>query len=131
MKETRLCLNVAVYGECRSFYENVLQWPVHVEWDRAPLDQGVVYQVDNAFLELLHSRPEAATRCDRSFYLYVEMECLASQRNLWDRLTEQGFPPTPITSYNWGHTSFSVRDPAGFMLKFYVKNSGAGWPPKS
>lgn len=117
--EVRICYKTAKYDECRSFYENVLCWPIFKEWNRGPLDRGVVYAIEGALLELLSSREFGATKFDGSFYLYVETKELDSLQSM---LEKAGYSPTKIQSFKWGHNSFSIKDPAGFVLKFFSQN---------
>jgi predicted enzyme related to lactoylglutathione lyase len=116
--ETRFCVHIHAYDKTRAFYDQVLSWAVYSEWNRAADDRGVVYQAGSLLLEFLLSEPDKATRFDPSFYLYIEVDGLDA---LHDKLRANGCICSDIRDYPWGHSSFTVQDPAGLTLKFFKK----------
>ena len=118
--EIRFCFHVtdSKYIACRDFYEKLLGWSVSREWNRGPSDQGVVFCVGAVHLELLRGGASEATRCDPSFYLYIENENLVA---LWTDLQALGCVPSKRMRHPWGHESFVVFDPAGFKLEFFCE----------
>jgi len=116
--EARFCAHIHAYDQTRMFYDQVLGWAIYSEWDRSADDRGVVYQAGSLLLEFLLSESSAATRFDPSFYLYIEVDDL---NLLYDKLQANGCMCAGIRDYPWGHSSFTVQDPAGLTLKFFKK----------
>ena len=116
--EVRLCVHVAPYVACRKFYEDVLGFRVYKEWDRSSNDRGVVYDIDGTFLELLLSDTAHQTTFDGTFYLYIKVPDVRAH---FEALKSKGLALAPPTAYPWGHTSFSVTDPAGMKLTFFTE----------
>lgn len=118
--ETRLCFHIYNYDKTRTFYEQVLKWPVYKEWDRSPEDRGVVYHAGSVLLEFLLSSAETATSFDDTFYIYQEV---ADLEMLHKTLQAQGAAPTHIETQPWGHKNFIVKDPSGLRLKFFTQGN--------
>lgn len=116
--ETRFCAHIHAYDQTREFYEKVLSWTIYSEWNRSADDRGVVYQAGSLLLEFLLSELVDATCFDPSFYLYVEV---ADLKSLHNKLQMSGCDVADIQDYPWGHSSFTVKDPAGLTLKFFKK----------
>jgi uncharacterized glyoxalase superfamily protein PhnB len=96
----------------------VLGWTLVDEWDRSPMDRGVVFANGGTLLEILESTDAAATKFDPSLHFYVEVVDLQGLRS---RLEAIGHPVTPIQAYSWGHSIFATTDPSGLTLKFFSR----------
>mgnify|MGYP006056476717 FL=1 len=114
--EFRLKLYPRDFSLVRSFYHDIVQFPVIEEWDNAPSDQGVMFNTGTAIIELLSNDHQAATVSGCSLSLAVD-----DVHNLWQKFKEASYIVHPLRNNSWGDTSFAIHDPEGFQITFFTK----------
>lgn len=117
--EFRLKLYPKHFLRVREFYENTLGFVVIGEWDRGTQDQGVMFQVGLAILELLS--PEDDYRPVTGSGLSLEVPNVSE---LWVQLKDKVQVIFELRANSWGDTSFCIADPEGFEVTFFTRTSG-------
>jgi len=117
--EFRLKLYPKDFYKVREFYEKTLGFTVIGKWDRGEQDQGVMFQVGPAILELLS--PEGDYRAITGSGLSLEVPDV---RELWLQLKDKVQVIFELRDNAWNDTSFCIADPEGFEMTFFAKTSG-------
>ncbi len=121
----RVCYNVPDLDATAGFYEGVLGVECVASWDR-PTGKGALFSVgDNAVVEVLAAAAgevpfDAPLR--NSFSLMVEVE--NADAALESIVGRGGVVAQPIVDKPWNHRTFSVRDPNGVEIFFFVPQPG-------
>ena len=110
---SRVAISVKDYDECLSFYQDVLDLKIIKSWNRSETDQGIVYQLDQIHLELLKGDENPPPN---GAYLYIELKDVDE---LYNQIKDKVDIVLPIKDQPWGHRNFSIKDPAGNILKFF------------
>jgi uncharacterized glyoxalase superfamily protein PhnB len=87
------------------------------EWDRGKTDQGVMFQVGPAVLEVL--TPESVYQPIVGSGLSLEVPDV---RELWTRLKDKVAVIFELRDNSWGDKSFCIADPEGFEITFFTKD---------
>jgi len=116
VSEFRLKLYSKDFAAMRKFYKETLGFAVLNEWDRGETDQGVMFQVGSAVLEVL--TPESAYQPIVGSGLSLEVPDV---RELWEQLKDQAPVVFELRDNLWGDTSFCITDPEGFEITFFEK----------
>jgi uncharacterized glyoxalase superfamily protein PhnB len=74
-----------------------------------------VFGLGKTRLEILESRDEPVSE---GFYVYVEVDDV---NKLWNKLSKTEAIADPIATRPWKHRNFSIKDPAGYKVKFFSK----------
>jgi uncharacterized glyoxalase superfamily protein PhnB len=118
VSEFRLKLYPKDFSAMRKFYAETLGFPVLNEWDRGKTDQGVMFQVGSAVLEIL--TPESTHQPIVGSGLSLGVPDV---RELWTRLKDQAVIIFELRDNSWGDTSFCTADPEGFEITFFTKTN--------
>ena len=112
-EETRIVIYSNRYQASRDFYQNIIKLEILKDWDHGDGQLGVVYQLGNAYLEILQTNENIKPS---SFYIDSQVKDIDL---LWNKLKEKVNVTSTITNQAWGHRNFSIEDPNGYQLKFF------------
>lgn len=115
--EFRLKLYPRDFDNTRSFYADVLGFPVTKEWNRSEDDRGVMFDAGGTTLELLS--PEDGYRPFAGFGLSLEVP---NVHELWDQFRNEDFITFGLRHNDWGDTSFQISDPEGLRISLFTKD---------
>ncbi len=115
--EFRLKLYPRDFSLVKSFYQDILRFPVVEEWDNGASDRGVMFDTGSAIIELLSRNQKAATVSGCALSLAVD-----DVHKLWGKFKDAPYIVHPLRDNSWGDTSFAIHDPEGFQITFFTKN---------
>lgn len=116
--EFRLKLYPKDFYKVREFYEMILGYPVIVEWDHGENNRGVMFDTGGATLELLSPKPKYKTVQGVGISLEVQ-----DVMKLWKYIKDKADIEFPPRHNSWGDTSFRIKDPEGFQITFFTKDT--------
>jgi catechol 2,3-dioxygenase-like lactoylglutathione lyase family enzyme len=114
----RLKLYPRDYIAVRTFYEQILGFPIVGEWDRGEHDRGAMFGVGPAVLELLAPEKEYQPVTGADISLEV-----SNVQALWEQLQDQAEVVFALRDNDWGDSSFCIKDPEGFEITFFTKRT--------
>ncbi len=123
-KQFRVCYDVPDFDATTGFYEGVLGLECVSSWDR-PTGKGALYSAGgHAVVEVLAAAAgeapfDAPPR--NSFSIMIEVDDVDARRAAI--AGKAGAEPTPVVDKPWNR-SFSVRDPDGVEIFFFVSQPG-------
>lgn len=117
--EARTVIRVGDFNKSLEFYKDVLNWEIVESWSK-PNDQGAVFRVGDALLEILaqgkgepydllipNGKVTLAFWFDDVVKLYSEL------------LSKHLKIEPPMMSFPWGDKGFGIVDPDGMQLMFF------------
>lgn len=113
--EFRLKLYPKDFNKVRTFYENILGYPVTKDWDRGENDRGVMFETGGGTIELLSPKPEYKTVQGVGVSLEVK-----NVIKLWEQIKDKVDIEFGPRHSSWGDTSFRINDPEGFKVTFFT-----------
>ena len=116
VSEFRLKLYPKNFEKSKSFYKDLLGYPVYKEWDRGLNDKGIMFDVGNVTLELLSPEKEFVPLQGSGVSLEVK-----DVHKLWDNIKDKANIIFKIRNNEWGDTSFGISDPDGYQITFFTK----------
>ena len=117
VKEFRLKLYPDNFDKMRSFYADILGYPVINEWNHGKTERGVMFDTGGAILELL--LPQDGHKPLQGVSVSWEVDDVVL---LWEEIKNKvpvEFEPRHNT---WGDTSFRITDPEGLKITFFTKD---------
>lgn len=115
--EFRLILYPKDFYGVKKFYEEILEYPVKMDWDNGEHSRGVMFNTGGVTLELLSPKQGYVPPQGASVALEVQ-DVMALWEHIKDKV-EIEFAPR---HNEWGDTSFRIRDPEGFQITFFTKD---------
>ena len=115
VSEFRLKLYPKNFDLTKSFYQNILSFPIITEWNEADDDCGVMFDTGAGIIELLTPEeyiPVAA--CSISL-------AVKDVWTLWSKLKDITPIVHALRDNAWGDISFAIKDPEGFAITFFTK----------
>ncbi|MDO8482260.1 MAG: VOC family protein [bacterium] len=115
VKEFRLKLYPHNFDTVREFYEKFLGFTVTHEWNNAPDNRGVMFDVGGTILEIMVSRtrPKGITAS-------IALE-VSDVRKLWEEFMEYPKLIHALRDNDWGDSSFAIYDPEGTSVTFFTR----------
>jgi uncharacterized glyoxalase superfamily protein PhnB len=115
--EIRIMLFPADFDKARSFYKDVIQWPLLREW-RYDQVRGAMFDTGCGIVELL--TPEPGTPATSGGRMSMRVQDVHA---LWQELSGKSTVIFALRKNAWGDDSFCIADPDGFQLIFFTP-----WP---
>jgi catechol 2,3-dioxygenase-like lactoylglutathione lyase family enzyme len=113
----RLRLYPGDFDASRTFYADVLGYPVVEEWNDGPASHGAMFETGAGIIELLCSTRIIGPA--RGAGVSLEVADVAA---LWERLGTSAPVAYPLRHNAWGDTSFGLHDPDGFEVVFFARD---------
>lgn len=113
----RLKLYPRDYVHAKTFYAEILGFPLVNEWDRGNDDKGAMFQVGPAVIEILTPEKNYTPVVGADVSLEVP-----DVQALWHGLQNKVGVIFPLRHNAWGDSSFCIKDPEGFELTFFTKD---------
>lgn len=113
------------YDSTVAFYRDGLDLPVLESWDRDADDRGTLFAAASGIIEVL-VRPESGDpshfwdqRPPQGAFMVIEVEDV---EKTYGRAVAKGLPiQQHLTTHDWGHRGFCVREPNGLTLYFFTE----------
>ena len=111
------------YDETCNFYEHTLEFDLEHSWDRNEDDKGSLFKAGLGLIEILKHPNEEEHKVQGLDYRPPQGAFMVIQvQNIDDRFNNYKAKGVEfkqeIVDQDWGHRSFSVRDPNGLVLLF-------------
>jgi catechol 2,3-dioxygenase-like lactoylglutathione lyase family enzyme len=116
VKEFRLKIYTNKLTEMKSFYEDLMEFPVIKEWDRGEDDKGFMFDTGNSIIELF--LPEKEYKPIQGCDISLEVKDVWK---LWDKMKDGDDVIFALRDNKWGDTSFCISDPEGLNITFFSK----------
>lgn len=114
--EFRLKLYPRDFPLVKSFYQDILLFPIIEEWDNGVSDQGVMFDTGPAIIELLSRDHQPTNISGCTLSLAVD-----DVHKLWEQFKDAPYIIHRLRDNSWGDTSFAIHDPDGFQITFFTK----------
>ena len=116
-----------IYDETVAFLRDLLELPIVTSWDRAGDHRGTVFEAAGSgqieVLEQLGLERRPSDTASGGPFAAVEV---ADVDALHRRVTANGVATHyPLEDKPWGHRGFSVLDPNGVEIAFFMRLGGA------
>lgn len=119
VSEFRLKLYSKEFDKSKSFYKDILGYPIVNEWDRGEQDRGVMFDTGSAIIEILS--PVNGYKDFQGTDISLEV---TDVKALWEYIKSQADIKIAheLRDNDWGDTSFAIKDPNGFKISFFTKH---------
>ena len=116
--EFRVVFVAKDYKASTAFYGEVLQLPVHHDWDFGENDCGTVYHCGSGLVEVLGSLPGTEYAAPKGAWISMQVDDVDA---VFDHVAKAGVKIVDEPKdYPWGHRILKVADPDGLNIWLFA-----------